>query len=101
MLAAASNAIIVGFNVRPDRGAMESAERHKVEIRTYRVIYDCIEEISAALKGMLEPTYREELLGHAEVRQVIRVRRVGPVAGSYVLTERSHAMQRSEWYATV
>ncbi|MGI6202778.1 MAG: translation initiation factor IF-2 [Eubacteriales bacterium] len=85
MLAAASNAIIVGFNVRPDRGAMESAERHKVEIRTYRVIYDCIEEISAALKGMLEPTYREELLGHAEVRQVIRVPKVGPVAGSYVL----------------
>jgi len=85
MLAAASNAIIVGFNVRPDKSAIESAERHKVDIRTYRIIYECIEEISAALKGMLEPTYKEQLLGHAEIRQVIRVPKVGNIAGSYVL----------------
>ncbi len=84
MLAAASNAIIVGFNVRPDKGALESAERHKVDIRTYRIIYECIEEISAALKGMLAPTYKESLLGHAQVRQVIRVPKVGVIAGSYV-----------------
>ena len=84
MLAAASNAIIVGFNVRPDKGALDSAERQKVDIRTYRIIYECIEEITAALKGMLAPTYKESLLGHAQVRQVIRVPKVGTIAGSYV-----------------
>ena len=85
MFAAASNAIIVGFNVRPDRGALDSAERQNVDIRTYRIIYDCIEEIGAALKGMLAPTYKEELLGHAEVRQTIHVPSVGTIAGSYIL----------------
>ena len=84
MLAAASNAIIVGFNVRPDKGAIDSAERQNVEIRTYRVIYDCINEITDAMKGMLAPEFRESLLGHAEVRQTIHVPNVGTIAGSYV-----------------
>ena len=84
MFAAASNAIIVGFNVRPDKSALDSAERQNVEIRTYRVIYSCIEEITAAMKGMLAPKYRENLLGHAEVRQTIHVPNVGTIAGSYV-----------------
>ncbi len=82
--AAASNAIIIGFNVRPDKPALDSAARQGVEIRTYRVIYDCIEEVTAAMKGMLAPKYRENLLGHAEVRQAIRVPNVGIIAGSYV-----------------
>ncbi len=82
--AAASNAIIVGFNVRPDKQALDSAERQGVEIRTYRVIYECIEEIQAAMKGMLAPKFRENLLGHAEVRQTIHVPNVGTIAGSYI-----------------
>ena len=84
MFASASNAIIIGFNVRPDKKALDAAERQGVDIRTYRIIYECIEEISAALKGMLAPTFRENLLGHAEVRQTIHVPNVGTVAGSYV-----------------
>ncbi len=84
MLAAASNAIIVGFNVRPDKAAIDSAERQKVDIRTYRIIYECIEEIEAAMKGMLAPKFREVVLGHAEVRQTIHVPNVGFIAGSYV-----------------
>ena len=84
MLAAASNAIIVGFNVRPDKSAIDSAERQGVDIRTYRVIYECIEEITAAMKGMLAPKYREVILGHAEVRQTIHVPNVGTIAGSYI-----------------
>ncbi len=84
MLAAASNAIIVGFNVRPDKAALDNAERQNVDIRTYRVIYDCIEEITAAMKGMLAPKYREALLGHAEVRETIHVPNVGTIAGSYI-----------------
>ena len=84
MLAAVSNAIIVGFNVRPDKTALDSAERQNVEIRTYRVIYSCIEEITAAMKGMLAPKYREVINGHAEVRQTIHVPNVGTIAGSYV-----------------
>ena len=82
--AAASNAIIVGFNVRPDKQAMDSADRQNVEIRTYRVIYECIEEIEAAMKGMLAPKFRENILGHAEVRQTIHVPNVGTIAGSYI-----------------
>ncbi len=85
MLAATSNAIIVGFNVRPDKAALDSAERQGVDMRTYRVIYQCIEEIEAAMKGMLAPKFRENLLGHAEVRQTIRVPGVGTIAGSYIL----------------
>ncbi|MBQ9801462.1 MAG: translation initiation factor IF-2 [Clostridia bacterium] len=84
MLAAASNAIIVGFNVRPDKAAIDSAERQGVDIRTYRIIYECIEEIEAAMKGMLAPKFRENVLGHAEVRQTIHVPNVGFIAGSYV-----------------
>ncbi len=82
--AAASNAIIVGFNVRPDKAAIDSAERQGVDMRTYRVIYDCINEISDAMKGMLAPEFRENLLGHAEVRQTIHVPNVGTIAGSYI-----------------
>ena len=85
MFAAASNAIIVGFNVRPDKAAIDSAERQSVDVRTYRVIYQCIEEIEAAMKGMLAPKFRENLLGHAEVRQTIHVPGVGTIAGSYIL----------------
>jgi translation initiation factor IF-2 len=84
MLAAASNAIIVGFNVRPDKQAIDSAELQGVDIRTYRIIYECIEEITAAIKGMLKPVYREVVLGHAEVRQTIHVPNVGFIAGSYI-----------------
>ncbi|MBP3605596.1 MAG: translation initiation factor IF-2 [Clostridia bacterium] len=84
MLAAASNAIIVGFSVRPDKNALDSAERNKVDIRCHRIIYEIIDEIEAAMKGMLAPTYKEVLLGHAEVRQTIRVPNVGTIAGSYI-----------------
>ena len=84
MLAATSNAIIVGFNVRPDAAARDNAARSNVEIRMYRVIYDCINEIEAAMKGMLAPKYREVVLGHAEVRQTYKVSSVGTVAGCYV-----------------
>ncbi len=82
--ASASNAIIVGFNVRPDKNALDRAELLKVDIRTYRVIYECIDEISAAMKGMLAPVFKEQIIGHAQVRQTIRVPGVGTIAGSYV-----------------
>ena len=85
MFASASNAIIVGFNVRPDKNALDTAERQKVDIRTYRIIYECIEEIQAAMKGMLAPKFKENLLGHAEVRQAIHVPNIGTIAGSYIL----------------
>ena len=85
MLADASNAIIVGFNVRPDPVAQAAAEQANVDMRMYRIIYDCIEEISDAMKGMLAPKTREVLHGRAEVRQVYRITNVGTVAGCYVL----------------
>ncbi len=85
MLASVSNAIIVGFNVRPDPVASESAERDGVDIRLYRVIYDAIDEVSTAMKGMLAPKIREVQLGRAEVRQVYKISNVGQIAGSYVL----------------
>ena len=85
MLAATSSAIIVGFNVRPDAAARDSAIRSNVDMRMYRVIYDCIDEITAAMKGMLAPKYREVVLGHAEVRQTYKVSGVGTIAGCYVL----------------
>jgi len=85
MLANASNAIIVGFNVRPDPVAISLAERDNVEMRMYRIIYDCIEEIQAAIKGMLAPKFRDVDLGRAEVRNVITISSVGKVAGCYVL----------------
>ena len=84
MLAATSGAIIVGFNVRPDNAARDNAARSNVDIRMYRVIYDCINEIEAAMKGMLAPKFREALIGHAEVRQVYKVSHVGTVCGCYV-----------------
>lgn len=85
MLASASNAIIIGFNVRPDQTAEEFAARDKVDIRTYRVIYDAIEEIETAMKGMLAPKFREVVMGRIEVRQVYKISNVGTVAGAYVL----------------
>ena len=84
MLANASNAIIVGFNVRPDANAQASAERDGVDMRMYRIIYDCIEEIESAMKGMLAPKTREVILGTAEVRNIIRIKSVGNIAGSYI-----------------
>ena len=84
MLANASHAIIVGFNVRPDPTAKANAERDGVEIRLYRIIYDAIEEIEAAMKGMLAPKFREAIIGHAEIRQTYKVSSVGTVAGCYV-----------------
>ena len=84
LLASASNAIVIGFNVRPDKNAIDEAERKGVDIRTYRIIYECIEEINAAMKGMLAPKFKEVLLGHAQVRQTIRVPNIGTIAGSYV-----------------
>lgn len=84
MLATASGAIIVGFNVRPTPGAVTSAENAEVDIRLYRVIYDAIEDIEKALKGMLEPTFREAIIGHAEIRTTFRVSGVGTIGGAYV-----------------
>ena len=84
MLATTSNAIIVGFNVRPDSNAKETAARNKVDMRMYRVIYDCINEIETAMKGMLAPKFKEVELGQAEVRNVFRITGVGMVAGCYV-----------------
>lgn len=84
MLASASNALIIGFNVRPTLSAMELAKVEKVDIRTYRIIYDAIDDIKAAIKGMLEPEYVEEVIGRAEVRATFKVPNVGTVAGIYV-----------------
>lgn len=86
MLANASNAIIVGFNVRPDPVAAQNAERDGVDIRCYRIIYDCIDEIEAAIRGMLAPKFREVQQGRAEVRQVVKISSVGNIAGCYVLS---------------
>ncbi len=85
MLAATSGAIIVGFNVRPDNAARDSAARANVDMRMYRVIYDCINEIEAAMKGMLAPKFEEVIIGHAEVRETYKVSKVGTVIGCYVL----------------
>jgi len=83
-LASASNAIIIGFNVRPDATAKETADREGVDIRLYRVIYNAIEDVEAAMKGMLDPIFEEKVLGHAEVRQTFKASGVGTIAGSYV-----------------
>ena len=83
-LASASNAIIIGFNVRPDATAKETADREGVDIRLYRVIYSAIEDVEAAMKGMLDPVFEEKVLGHAEVRQTFKASGVGTIAGSYV-----------------
>jgi translation initiation factor IF-2 len=83
-LASASNAIIIGFNVRPDATAKETADREGVDLRLYRVIYNAIEDVEAAMKGMLDPVFEEKVLGHAEVRQIFKASGVGTIAGSYV-----------------
>lgn len=85
ILASASNAIIIGFNVRPDAVAKNTAEREGVDVRLYKVIYQAIEDIEAAMKGMLDPIYEEKIIGHAEVRQIFKASAVGNIAGSYVL----------------
>ena len=85
-LAAASNAIIIGFNVRPDNNAAVIGEKEKVEIKTYRVIYNALDDIKAAMVGMLDPVYKEVVLGRVEIRQIYKVSNVGTIAGSYVLT---------------
>ena len=84
-LASASNAIIIGFNVRPDPTAKVSAEKEGVDVRLYKVIYQAIEDVEAAMKGMLDPVFEEKVLGHAEVRQIFKASGVGNIAGSYVL----------------
>ena len=84
-LASASNAIIIGFNVRPDATAKETADREGVDIRLYRVIYNAIEDVEAAMKGMLDPVFEEKVIGHAEIRQIFKASGVGNIAGSYVL----------------
>jgi translation initiation factor IF-2 len=88
MLASASNAIIIGFNVRPDANAKSVAEAEKVDVRMYRVIYSAIDDISAAMKGMLDPEFEEKVLGHAEIRQIFKASNVGSIGGSYVLDGR-------------
>lgn len=84
-LASASNAIIIGFNVRPDATAKATAEREGVDMRLYKVIYNAIEDVQAAMKGMLDPVFEEKVLGHAEVRQIFKSSGVGNIAGSYIL----------------
>ena len=83
-VSSASNAIIIGFNIRPDAMAKSVAEREKVEIRLYRVIYQAIADVEAAMKGMLDPIYEEKVIGHAQVRQIFKASGVGNIAGSYV-----------------
>ena len=84
MLATASNAIIIGFNVRPDSNAKKVSEKENIDIRTYRVIYDAIEDVKAALSGLLAPEIKEVELGQAEIRATFKVPKVGTIAGSYV-----------------
>ncbi|MFR2299268.1 MAG: translation initiation factor IF-2, partial [Clostridium paraputrificum] len=84
-LATASNAIVIGFNVRPDSNAIAASEREKVDVKTYRIIYDAIEDVKSAMVGMLEPEYKEVVLGKAEVRETYKISNVGTIAGCYVL----------------
>jgi len=85
VLASASNAIIIGFNVKPDNTAKDTAEREKVDVRLYSVIYNAIDDIEAAMKGMLDPVYEEVVIGHAEIRQIFKASGLGSIAGSYIL----------------
>jgi translation initiation factor IF-2 len=85
MLASASSAIVIGFNVRPDANAKAVAEAEKVDVRLYRVIYSAIDDITAAMKGMLDPEFEEKILGHAEIRQIFKASSIGTIGGSYVL----------------
>ncbi len=84
-LASASNAIIIGFNVRPDPMAKSTADREGVDVRLYKVIYNAIEDVEAAMKGMLDPIFEEKVIGHAEVRQIFKASGIGNIAGSYIL----------------
>ena len=86
LLAKVSNAIIIAFNVRPDNTAREIAEKDEVEIKQYSIIYQAIEDVEAAMKGMLDPEFEEKIIGTAEVRQTFRISNVGTIAGAYVLT---------------
>ena len=88
ILASASNAIIIGFNIRPDAMAKETADREGVEIKLYKVIYNAIEDVEAAMKGMLDPVFEEQVIGHAEIRQIFKSSDVGNIAGSYILDGR-------------
>jgi len=88
MLAAASGAIIIGFNVRPDANAQRIAEQQKVDIRTYRVIYEILDDVQAAMKGLLSPVIKESIIAHVEVREIFRISKVGSIAGCYVLDGR-------------
>lgn len=83
-LAAASNAIVIGFNVRPDTQTKAAAEQEKVDVRLHNIIYNVIEEIESAMKGMLDPIYKENVIGHAEVRNVFKISKVGTIAGCMV-----------------
>ena len=85
ILASASNAIIIGFNVRPDNQAKDVADRENVDLRLYRVIYQAIEDVEAAMKGMLDPMFEEKVIGHGEIRQLFKASGIGTIAGSYVL----------------
>ena len=85
ILASASNAIIIGFNIRPDAAAKSTADREGVDVRLYKVIYNAIEDIEAAMKGMLDPIFEEQIIGHAEIRQIFKASGVGNIAGSYIL----------------
>ena len=84
-LASASNAIIIGFNVKPDAAAKDTAEKEKVDLRLYSVIYNAIDDVEAAMNGMLDPVYEEKVLGHAEIRQIFKASGIGNIAGSYIL----------------
>ena len=97
LLASTANAIIIGFNVRPDAAAQASAQRAKVDVRMYRVIYDAINEIEAALKGMLAPKYQEVVIGHAEVRQTYKVSAIGTIAGCYAGNVSAYELQGGEY----
>ena len=84
MLASASNAIIIGFNVRPENSALATAEQEGIDIRLYRVIYNAIEDIELAMKGMLDPVFKEEILGHCEIREIYKVSGLGVIGGAHV-----------------
>jgi len=85
ILASASNAIIIGFNVKPDNAAKETSEREKVEVKLYKVIYNAIDDVEAAMKGLLDPIYEEKIIGHADIRQTFKASGIGTIAGSYVI----------------
>ncbi len=85
ILASASQAIVIGFNVRPDATAKITSERENVEVKLYKVIYQAIEDVQAAMKGMLDPIFEEKIIGHAEIRQIFKASAIGNIAGSYVL----------------